>query len=100
MGKVIWKEHIEADSSIITEWHRVVVHKFNMGDVEDPQLYAAQPIYEWQQTEAGKYIMKHGKDQTFHISLNYDTYGYMCAIVCDIESKKLSEYYLKWGKVK
>jgi hypothetical protein len=25
-----------------------------MGDVEDPELYAAQPLYEWQQTEQGQ----------------------------------------------
>ena len=35
----------------------VLVHEISMGDVEDPDLYIAQPIYEWQQTDAGKYVM-------------------------------------------
>ena len=36
----------------------VLVHKINMGDVEDPDLFIAAPIYEWQQTDAGKYVME------------------------------------------
>ena len=34
---------------------KVVVHKIRMGDVEDPDLYVAEPIYNWQQTDAGKF---------------------------------------------
>ena len=30
------------------------VHEILMGDVEDPDLMIAAPIYEWQQTEAGR----------------------------------------------
>ncbi len=29
----------------------MILHSFNMGDVEDPYLYAGFPIAEWQQTE-------------------------------------------------
>ena len=29
-----------------------------MGDVEDPDLMVAQSIWEWQQTDAGKWIME------------------------------------------
>ena len=32
----------------------MIFHQFNLGDVEDPDIYAAQPIWEWQQTEKGK----------------------------------------------
>jgi hypothetical protein len=38
--------------------HTVVVHSFNMGDVEDPDLFAGQPLYEWQESPAGKWIME------------------------------------------
>ena len=36
----------------------VVVHRFTMGDVEDPILYAAQPLHDWETSEAGKWIME------------------------------------------
>ena len=32
-----------------------------MGDVEDPDLFVAQPMYEWQQSDMGKWIMEHSK---------------------------------------
>lgn len=37
----------------------VVAHKFTVSDVEDPDIYAAEPIFEWQSTEAGKWMMNH-----------------------------------------
>ena len=36
----------------------ILVHKISVGDVEDPDVMVAQPIYEWQQTESGKYVME------------------------------------------
>lgn len=41
----------------------IVVHTFNMGDVEDPDLYAAEPLLKWQNSDAGKYIMEHAVEQ-------------------------------------
>jgi hypothetical protein len=35
-----------------------IVHKIPIGDVEDPDLFVASPIYDWQQTNAGKYVME------------------------------------------
>ncbi len=37
----------------------VCVHEIRIGDVEDPDLYVAAPIWEWQQTDAGKFVMEH-----------------------------------------
>jgi hypothetical protein len=37
----------------------VLAHKFTIGDVDDPDIYAAQPMYEWQQSEAGQWMMKY-----------------------------------------
>ena len=36
-----------------------VVYQFKIGDVEDPEIYAAEPLWQWQQSEAGKWIMEH-----------------------------------------
>lgn len=35
----------------------VVVHEFNMGDVEDPDLYAAEPLLKFEQSDKGKWVM-------------------------------------------
>jgi hypothetical protein len=36
----------------------IIAHTIKMGDVEDPDLFVAQPIWEWQQTEEGQWIMQ------------------------------------------
>ena len=38
------------------EIHKVVVHKFKVPDVDDPEIYAAEPIWEWEQSDSGKWI--------------------------------------------
>lgn len=98
MGKITCKEVVKDGASQIEKWHKIRAHKFNMGDVEDPQLYAGFGIHTWQQTDKGKFIMEHGKNHEFHTQLDHSIYGYLCVITCEIESKKLSEYYLRWGK--
>ena len=37
---------------------KYIVHTIEMGDVEDPYLYAGFPISEWQQTEMGRWVME------------------------------------------
>lgn len=37
----------------------VNAYEFTVSDVEDPDIYAAEPIFEWQNSEAGKWMMKH-----------------------------------------
>lgn len=97
MANVRWREITKDGQLIIEEIHKVVVHKFSMGDVEDPQLFAAQPIYEWQQTEAGKFVMQHAiAEPVFHTQLDHVVYGYKCAIVAEMEARHVTEYLLRF----
>ena len=75
---------------------KVIVHQFSMGDVDDPEIYAAQPIYEWQQTEAGKWVMEHAVDtywdRRWDISQMYQQY----TIVAELTDKDFTWYKLKY----
>jgi len=98
MGKVRWEQSYEGKQLVIKEIHKVVVHCFRMGDVEDPDLYAAQPIHEWETSDPGKFVMEHAIDKPiWHRQLDQSTYGYQYAIEAELEMKKLSEYYLRFG---
>ena len=86
------------DNKVYT-YHKIVFHTFLLSDVEDPEIYAAGPIWDWQQTEAGKFVMQYSEDQpVFHSQIDYQHYGYRFAITAIMEEKKLTEYYLKFGK--
>ena len=100
MGTVRFQEVRKDDVITIEEIHKLVVHRFRLGDVEDPDLYAAEPIYKWEKSEPGQFVMKHAIDKPeWHRHLNHALYGYDYIIVAELEMKKLSEFYLKWGPV-
>lgn len=60
------------------------VHTIRMADVEDPDLMVADPIYKWQQTEAGQYVMTNSvpepmwkrSQDTNYCGHNYIIYAY------------------------
>ena len=76
-------------------YERRIVHRFTMGDVEDPEIYIASPIHDWQQTDHGKWVMKYGKDPTYHINADPVTYGYQVVITAHITPKRWTEYVLR-----
>ena len=96
MSSVIYKIK---DDATLQEIHRVV-HRFKVGDVEDPDLYAAQPMQEWQNSEQGKFIMANAIEKPeWQRHLNSVFYSYEYVITAKLEKKKLSEFYLKWSKI-
>jgi hypothetical protein len=66
-----------------------------MADVEDPELYAAEPIYQWQQTPAGKFCMEKATDLEFHTYIDHMTMGYKVAITGYITEKHATFLALK-----
>ena len=77
----------------------VKVHEFNMGDVEDPDLYAAQPLYEWQQSEAGKWVMENAVVTPFwHRTTDPYNYGYKYYVIARLKEQDQTYWTLKWQK--
>lgn len=75
----------------------VVVHEIRMGDVEDPDMFVAQPIYEWQGSDAGKFIMQHAVEKPYwtrHLDQSY--YGYIYRIVARLSDADECFWRLKW----
>lgn len=69
-----------------------------MGDVEDVEIYVAQPILEWQQTAHGKWVMQNASDLKYHTFVDYEYYGYHVVIEGCLEGKQVTEYFLRWPK--
>ena len=93
-------QYVDKDGQrFVDEIHKIVVHRFRMGDVEDPDLYAAQPIWEWQESEAGKFVMKHAiETPIWRRQADPYNYGHEYAVIAELEKKKLSEFYLRFDK--
>ena len=87
-------EHIEAHGPLT-----VTVHKFRMGDVEDPDLYAAEPLIEWQNSEVGRWIMEHSVETPmWHRQVDVANYGHMYAVEAWLKGSDHTFWQLKWGQ--
>ncbi len=76
----------------------ITFRKFNLGDVEDPEIYAAQPIWEWEQSEHGKWCKEHSTvPVAYRIVNDFNTYGYRVDIYGDLDEHNQTFYKLKWG---
>jgi len=74
-----------------------VVHTIRMGDVEDPDLFVAQPIWEWQETEQGKWIMENSNPTpSWHRNHDIYDYGYVYQIRAYLTHKQLTFWKLKY----
>jgi hypothetical protein len=74
----------------------MIFYEFTLGDVEDPEIYAAQPLCEWQTTEMGEWVMKHCPDPTYQISVDPHTWGYKVIIHGKLTAEDATYFTLKY----
>lgn len=75
----------------------VVVHEFKMGDVEDPDIYAAMPMMQWEKSAAGKFVMENSLKQPEWIRLtDAVSMGYLYRIVAYFDDKTHVLWKLKF----
>jgi hypothetical protein len=74
-----------------------VFHSFTMGDVEDPELYAAGPITEWQKTEQGQWVMQHCLDPQYRFRSHPQTWGHHVELFGNLDERSAVVFTLKWG---
>jgi hypothetical protein len=90
----------KVNDNIVQEIHKLVVHKFDVADVDDPDIYAAGPLFDWERSEAGQFVMKNAEDNPkWHRHMDPMFMGYRYVIIAELEKKKLSEFYLRFGKI-
>jgi hypothetical protein len=87
-------EHIEKHGPLT-----ITCMKIRMGDVEDPDLMVAAPIYDWQQTEMGKWIMANAipESPSWHRNIDASSFGWVYSIRADLTPKNYTYWWLKWG---
>lgn len=76
---------------------KITFHTFSMGDVDDVDIFVAQPIWEWQQTDQGKWVMEHAQDLRYYTAPDLNTFGHKITICGNLEPKLATEYLLRWG---
>ena len=68
-----------------------------MGDVEDPELYAAIPLGEFMSTEKGKWVRNNCLDPQYIIRTDPHSFGIKVFVYGNVEDKQAVEWILRWG---
>jgi hypothetical protein len=86
---------------VAVKYRDVVVHEFLMADVDDPEIYMGAPIWEWQQSPAGAWVMEHAVEKPYwHKRVDMSTYGYRCTIVARLSEPDEVFFRLKYVDTK
>lgn len=83
----------------VEEVRTLVVHEFSLGDVEDPDLFAAEPLIAWEKSEKGQWIMNNAcETPTWHRTADPSSMGFRYRITAKLAGAALTEWLLKYGK--
>jgi len=79
-----------------------LVKEIRMGDVEDPYLYAAFPIHEWEQTEEYRWLREQvgGEEMVFFCDNEPNMFGIVIRVYAPLTGKALTYYNLKYLGIK
>lgn len=90
-------QYLILDEVVVTT-KEIVVHTFQMGDVDDPDLYAAEPLYQWQQSDQGKWVMERAVETpVWHRMADPINWGHKYMVTATFQEKHLTEFYLRFG---
>lgn len=96
MGKTTSDQHPE--QVMQCESRQVTVHTFSMGDVEDPDIWAAQPLSEWQESESGQWVMQNATEPpVWHRTPDAFGLGYRYSVTASFQGQALTEWLLRYG---
>jgi hypothetical protein len=87
------------EGDIVEECRQVTVHSFYVSDSEDPDLYAAEPLYNWEKSEQGQWVMKNATEPpTWHRMADPITMGQKYLITAKLTGPALTQWLLKYGE--
>lgn len=84
-----WKpEETKIIDGIPVRFSDVCVHEITMSDIEDPDLFVADPIMRWQDTAQGKFVMQHAVEPPYWQRMNdFVNFGYRYRIMARLSEQ-------------
>ena len=94
----LWKpEECQIIEDRIVRFSDICVHEFTMGDVEDPDLYASQPLLDWERSESGQWVMEHAVETPYWVRMaDQISYGYRYRIMARLSEPNQTFFRLKF----
>lgn len=90
-------EEVKVIEGRAVRFRDICVHEFSIGDVEDPDIYAGEPLYNWQQSEAGKWVMANAAEVPYWVHSNdYNNWGHRYKIMARLSEQNITYFNLKF----
>lgn len=76
----------------------ILVHSFNLAhQIDDPDVFAGQPLYEWEKSEVGQWVMKHSIEKPFWQRTDgFNYFGYEYRVYARFTPEDETYYRLKY----
>ena len=96
-----WKaEEIKIINGRTVRFRDVLVCEIKIADIEDPVMFIAEPLYQWQNSDAGKYVMEHAVEKPYWTQYaDYNTFGHVYRVMARLSEQHETFWWLKWGAV-
>jgi hypothetical protein len=94
--------HYRAPETVIVQgqpvrFRDVCVHEFFMADVDDPDIYAADPILKWQNSKSGQWIMANAVEPPYWLQhLDHNSWGFRYKIMARLSEQNETYWRLRW----
>lgn len=91
-----WKTQIVNEQPV--KLYKIAVHAFKVDDYNsDPEILAAQPLYDWERSEEGQWIMKNAVEiPTWHKYLDHKTYSTKFSVIAVLRESDYVAWSLKF----
>jgi len=90
-------ERVEIIGDRAIRFRDVCILEITMGDVEDPDIYVGQHIWEWQQSAAGKFVMEHAVEKPYWTRhTDYASFGHKYRIMARLSEQNETFFRLKY----
>ena len=93
-----WRpEQVEIIDGRAVRFNDVCVHEFLLSDVEDTEIYMAEPISNWQNSESGQWIIAHAVKPPYWIkNIDAASYMYQVRIMARLSEQNQTFFKLKF----
>ena len=77
---------------------KIKVPEFTMGDVDNFEIYVAEPLYKWEKSEPGQWVMANSSEVPYWTSRwDLNSYGTRVSIIAELKEEDATYFNLKWG---
>lgn len=79
---------------------KLIVHRFTLSDVDDIEIYAAEPLYKFEISEKGRWVLENAIEKpVWHQRLSHEVYGFQIEIEATLSDELATYFQLKWDPV-